>query len=583
MLASESRATLTQHALLVAWGAFARHIGLLQAFQCVPVTQKKRRHSPQGKLLEFLVGPLAGYEHLQDVSRSAHPLDQDLAVAEAWGQDGWADYSGVSRTLQGLTLTQAQQIAEALQKVSQPFLEREITLALEREQPLIYDGDLTGLPVSKGSKTYPDVAFGHMDDQIRLGYQAVVLSLRSPTYGRLWLAVQHHAGNTVAASVTKALIEAAEARTGRRPRRRTDLLEERLQREIAHAQALEGTLEQRQQKVIRAEEAWQKVQEEVQAQQAYLQVEEQLYQEWQRPERAHSALAQARERLRVLQDRCQHREQALQKARDVVQWTVGLVEKQRQEVTRLRERLTRFEQDNATNPQPVRAIFRLDAGFGTYENLALLIESGYELYTKVQNHKVLKSLQRQAKAQEAWTRVGGNAEMIAWAQRTVETFDYPLDVGLERFTDEGRVKHSALLHFGPTPVCEDLPGWFAFYNGRQTIEAGIKESKQVFSLHRWKVRQKAAMVVQEQMVIFAANFIRWARQWLHEASSQGSPKPAWPVLSVKQLVQVAAHTSAYVERHAEGQLLRFTEQSLWAGRVLWLYHPPGLTSAGEKL
>jgi hypothetical protein len=569
---------LTQHALLVAWGTFAQHIGLLRALQSVPLSQKQRDHSPQRKLLEFLVGILAGCEHLQDLSRSAHPLDQDLAVAQAWDQEGWADYSGVSRTLQGLTLAQADQITQALQEVSQPFLEQEITLALDQEQRLIYDGDLTGMPVSKGSKTYPGAAFGHMDDQIRLGYQAAVLSLRSPTYGRLWLWTEHHPGNTVAASVATAMIEAAEARTGRRPWRRTDLLQERLQQEQDYGNTLEQKLVQRQQKVTRAQEALQQVQDQVQAQQAHLQAQERLYQERQRTERPHSALAQTRQKLRVLQKRCIRREQALQKAREVADWAAGLVAQQRQEVTRLQARLERFLQENRTNQQPVRAVFRLDAGFGTYENLALLIESGYEVYSKVQNHRVVQSLQRQVPAEVPWTRVGQGAEMIAWAGRQVESFCYPLDVGLERFQTEQGAKYSALLHFGPAAAGKDLCAWFTFYNGRQSVEAGIKEGKHVFFLHRLKVRAVAAIVVQEQMVSFAANFLRWAQRWLRAGSPEADKEHAWPVLGMKELVQVAAHTSAYVECSAEGRLLRFTEQSRWAGRVLRLPGPSPLST-----
>jgi hypothetical protein len=33
----------------------------------------------------------------------AHPLEQDQMTAEAWDQPAWADYSGVSRTLQQLS------------------------------------------------------------------------------------------------------------------------------------------------------------------------------------------------------------------------------------------------------------------------------------------------------------------------------------------------------------------------------------------------------------------------------------------------------------------------------------------------
>ena len=95
--------TLTHHAMLVVWGQFAQSIGLIEKIQVVPLHQKTVEHRPQTKVVEFLVAILGGLEHLQDLSCSAHPLDQDQAVAKAWQQPGWADYSGVSRTLSALT------------------------------------------------------------------------------------------------------------------------------------------------------------------------------------------------------------------------------------------------------------------------------------------------------------------------------------------------------------------------------------------------------------------------------------------------------------------------------------------------
>ncbi|MBK7179353.1 MAG: hypothetical protein IPH82_19605 [Chloroflexi bacterium] len=67
-----------------------------------------------------------------------------------------------------------------------------------------------------------------MGDAIELGYQAALVSLHSPTYGRLWLANELHPGNTVSMTRTQALVVAAEKRTGRRPQRRIDLLGNRL-------------------------------------------------------------------------------------------------------------------------------------------------------------------------------------------------------------------------------------------------------------------------------------------------------------------------------------------------------------------
>ena len=89
---------MTQHAMVVIWGLFARRIGLVGAIEAVKLKQKVRSHTPQTKVLEFLVAILGGLPHLQDISRSAHSLDQDQMVAEAWGQPTWADYSGVKRT-----------------------------------------------------------------------------------------------------------------------------------------------------------------------------------------------------------------------------------------------------------------------------------------------------------------------------------------------------------------------------------------------------------------------------------------------------------------------------------------------------
>src|SRR5262245_48031340 len=212
----QAKSGLTQHAMLVAWGLYARQLGLVERLQQVALDQKVREHRPQTKVLEFLVALLAGLPHLQDISRSAHPLDQDQLVAEAWGQAGWADYSGVSRTLQRLSSGEVEAIVAALNAVSHPFVEQETALALQRSGRLVYDADLTGRAVASSSTSYPGAAFGYMGDGVALGYQAALVSLHSPTYGRLWLSNQLHPGDTVSVSQTEALVQAAETRTGLR-------------------------------------------------------------------------------------------------------------------------------------------------------------------------------------------------------------------------------------------------------------------------------------------------------------------------------------------------------------------------------
>jgi hypothetical protein len=193
----DSSEKLTQHAMLVVWGLYARRIGLVKTIKQVKLRQKTRTHQAQTKVLEFLVAILAGLPHLKDISRSAHPLDQDSMMAEAWRQPAWADYSGVSRTLRHLNDEEVAALITALNDVSQSFIDQEVECALEKNGELVYDADLTGRPVSSTSMSYPDAAFGHMGDTIRLGYQAALVSLHSPRFGRLWLANQLHPGDTV--------------------------------------------------------------------------------------------------------------------------------------------------------------------------------------------------------------------------------------------------------------------------------------------------------------------------------------------------------------------------------------------------
>ncbi len=48
----------TNHAMLVVWGQYAHCLGIPQEFTQVPMSQKTVEHSPQSKVLEFLVAQL---------------------------------------------------------------------------------------------------------------------------------------------------------------------------------------------------------------------------------------------------------------------------------------------------------------------------------------------------------------------------------------------------------------------------------------------------------------------------------------------------------------------------------------------
>jgi hypothetical protein len=383
-----------------------------------------------------------------------------------------------------------------------------------------------------------------MSDEIRLGYQAGVVSLQSPTYGRLWLSVEHHAGDTVSCTQAEAMVLAAEKRSGQQPRRRTELLEKRIEAFIQSREPAEKRLESQRAALAMAQKAKQET------------------------------VAQLRtetdpKRIGVLERRLVRREKAVQLAMKKLGKTQALLSKHLEQEKALRNRLEQFERENAENLNPIEACFRLDAGFGTYDNIALLIEMGYEVYVKLHNHKIVQMLKEKVTTETTWVRVGNNAEMVAWSALQLQHCPYPLDIALERFYTGQTLKHSALAHFGQTAVTTDLPAWFGQYNARQTIEAGIKETKQVFYLHRLKVRSEPAIYLQEALTIFAANFIRWATVWIDQHAEQNEHTLPLAKMGIKRQVQVAAHTSAKVIQNSEGMLLKFSPVSAFAGKQLF--------------
>jgi hypothetical protein len=500
------------------------------------------------------------------LSTAAEPIEKDQAVARAWMQPGWVDYSSVSRALTALTQEEAEQIVGVFDRISQPIIDREVMLALASPGYLIFDGDLTARSVSNTSATYPDAAFGHMDEnELGLGYQAAQVSVHSPTYGRHLLSSDLHPGDVVSCTQAEALVQAAEVRIGMRPLRRTDLLAQRLEAVSARRSIRERRYDESRQALEKAQAQLPETQQQIEACQAQLAAVESQYQRQGRKERPFSALGKLRSRLGVLERRQVRLKKKLAKLEKQLAFRRKQLTEILSEERELRQRLKQFERENADNPFPIRAIFRLDAGFGTRENVAWLIEMGYDVYTRPHGHWLKARLKRKAVGL-TWTRVGSNAEMVAWKGLQLEDFPYPLDVGLERFHTGSTVRYAAMLYSGADPVTENLVGWFDTYNARQTVEAGIKEGKGTFAMHYLKVRSKPALYLQEQFARFAANFVRWAAQWLADQCLQlptGWDNPAQP--KVKQQVKVAAHTSAWVSWQAQGCLLRFTDHSVFAG------------------
>ena len=570
---------LTQHALMVAWGEFAHEIGLIPKLLGVPLPQKSVVHTPQGKVLTFLMGILTGITHLKDLNDGSHPLAHDWPAIRAWGLDSLAHYSGVSRTLSACGREPQEAITQVLHGVEQPFIDREVEWLLKNQQALLLDLDLTHRQVSNTSTTYPEAEFGWQDDRVGLGYDAALVTMTSQTYGRLFLSGFHHPRNTMSLPRLQKMVYAGEARLGRRPRRRTELVEQRLRRQnkvIARRLAWMEAQLAKKRELLDQQDTLPLMVTQLETEVAML---EATYQAQGRQERPHSMLAKARRRLATARRKLAKIPEHWQKVEQAVASHRARLDQLEAERTELKTHLDRLRADNGSNPDPVPVILRLDAGFGTGPNLAWLIEMGYIIYTKAFNAQVAAKLRGQVQSGDRWTRVGKNADMIAWEEQYINGCPYPLTVALERFHTPKSQKHSTLIVYRDDGQQFTLPAWFHFYNGRQTIEAGIKETNVVFKIHPLKMRSRSGIALQEQFVLFAANFVRFSTVWLRERVSRSSPKFDEALTRVKALVRVGANTSAWVVGQHADLLVKFDDTGAYPGVKLrlagsWRTCPP---------
>ncbi|HLF27393.1 MAG TPA: hypothetical protein VJG32_13750 [Anaerolineae bacterium] len=562
----------TDHAWLVVLGEYARHLGLLERLAEVPLEQRTREYTPQTKLIQSLVGVLAGLEYLQDFNDGPQPLVQDAAVIASWGQPAFAHYSGVSRTLEAADAQTLQAVSEVLQTLSQPFIDAEVMALVQGGRPLELDIDLTGRRVSPTSTTYPDADFGWMDNALHNGYQAALTSLSGGPCGRLLLSSQRYPGRAQSAGCLQAAAREAEQVLGVRPRRRTELVQARLDKLSAQTQPLQTRLEQQQTQRHDLFAALQTARADAVKAQAEV---TRLSAEWTaqgRQERPHSHLAKARWQVESAQKRQGRVGRGLRR-------NAGCLTKLEAELmgllaqhAQLTEWLAELEGDNVTLLNPLTLVLRVDAGFSTDDTRSVtwLIEMGYVVYTKVHNGKTTDKLRRHWAATTPWQRVGRNAEAVYLPHQAVAECPYALDALLVRYHRPAGELYTTLLYYGETPPPQDLRAWFTRYNARQTLEAGIKEGKGVFPMRRPWVRSPFGLQLQEQFSRFAANFVRWAARWAQHIVRQANRLMTDALTEVKTLVRVLTRCRARLVVNTLGRVILLDEQGPFAGSMFLL-------------
>jgi hypothetical protein len=557
----------TDHAGLVVLGKYAQQLGLIERLQTVPLAQRTRTHTPQAKLIQFFVGILAGLDYLQDFNLAPQPLVTDPAVAASWQQDTFAHYSGVSRTLAAAddaTLTAVQRV---LQEVSRPFIEREVLALVCAGHPLVIDVDLTGRPVSPTSTTYPDADFGWMDDAVAKGYQAAITTLSGGPSGRLVLSSQRYPGRTKSAECLRAAVRQMEQVLGLHPRRRPDLVRQRLA-------ALAPQLQQRQAVVDKARQRLEHLHLTAERVEAELgQVRGTAADREARGSISRAPLDRpphvGQWRLSRLQQQAERLPAQVQAAVDWCQKQEAHLRGLQEQAQQLATRLVELERDNAALVTPVRVLLRVDAGFSTGDNLAWLIEAGYGVVTKAHSGHTTTRLRRTVRLNAVWTVVGGNADAVHLPAQHLNDCPYAVEVLLVRYQLPAGQRWTALLYYDETPPPTCLSLWFDLYNARQIMEAGIKEQKAVFTMRRPLVRSRVGLQLQELFSVFAANFVRWAAQWAREQAVQQATRRLQQALTeTKTLVRVVGRTRARLIQRDGGCALVFDMEGPFAGSVL---------------
>ena len=561
----------TDHAWLVVLGHFAQALEVVTELSQVHLKQRQGPDElpPQTKLIEFLVGILGGIEYLQELNQGAQPIVKDPTMAQAWGQALFRHYSQVSRTLEAADEQTLAEVMAVLRTVSAPFIQQAVMESLKQQGQLTLDVDLTGRAVSPTSTDYPEATFGWMDDELKKGYQAAVASLVCDRWGRLMLTLQRYGGRTLSAECLQATLSEVEQVLQVRPRRRVELVQ-------ARRQVLVSQLEQQQAKLAanqhQQDQLWSHIRQsraEIGQYQQQVTELEAIYQAQGRIERPYSQLAKQRRQLSAAQKRASRSWQKLAKRQRQADRLHQKVTGNQAQLLALDEWLAYLEADNRTNLNPVAIVVRIDAGFSTGPNLTWLIEMGYIVLSKVHHSSSTDSLRRRLPAQPNWSRVGHNAEAVTMGHYYQNDCPYPVQAMLVRYHLPDKIRYTTLLYYADTPP-PPLLDWFKGYNARQTIEAGIKEEKGVFTLKRHLVRSAIGMQLQEQFALFGANFVRWAAAWVKYLLSQANQNFETALDQVKTLVRIVSRTRARWVRNALGNTLIFDETGPFTGTVICL-------------
>src|SRR3990172_673256 len=152
---------------------------------------------------------------------------------------------------------------------------------------------------------------------------------------------------------------------------------------------------------------------------------------------------------------------------------------------------------------------RLDAGFGTFENICWLLHRGYQVLGKLYSPAPATQL---ASSVRQWDRVSGHPGRECGL--VTEPLDYGVtttQVAVRYPLKKGGYSYAVLI---TTDAVSDPCALADEYDGRTIMESGLSGDKGGLGLEKRRCRSLAAQQVLVMLAELAHNLLTWAGRWL---------------------------------------------------------------------
>jgi hypothetical protein len=187
-----------------------------------------------------------------------------------------------------------------------------------------------------------------------------------------------------------------------------------------------------------------------------------------------------------------------------------------------------------------RVRWRIDAGFGTFENICWLLGRGYQVLAKLYSPSTAAKLSRSV---QGWHRVPGHPG------RECGLVTKPLDYGVTttqvgvRYRAKKRGYAYAVLV--TTDAVGDPCDLADEYDGRTIMESSLSGDKGGLGLEKRRSRSLVAQQVLVMLAELAHNLLTWAGQWLGALVKQVAS------LGIRRLVREILPISGVARRRSQ--------------------------------